>query len=129
MTFLSDALFCLGIFTALIACFIDIVIDQLSILKYSFLKNGKRPFNFFFTFANQVYIKLFVVYYIAVDHNVLYGDLYVPYLYYALLSAIPVAFGSILIAYIEVNDTFISLEKSIYIVLILCNIIVACSIR
>lgn len=43
----------------------------------------------------------------VVDYNVLNGDLYVPYLYYALLSAIPVAFGSILIAYIEVNVAFV----------------------
>lgn len=27
--------------TALVACFIDIVIDQISVRKYSFLKNGK----------------------------------------------------------------------------------------
>lgn len=30
----------IGILTALVACFIDIVIDQFSILKYSFLKRG-----------------------------------------------------------------------------------------
>lgn len=31
-----------GIMTALIACFIDIVIDQISIQKYSYLKEGKK---------------------------------------------------------------------------------------
>lgn len=38
----NNRLFVVGIFTALIACFADIVIDQLSILKYSFLKSGKN---------------------------------------------------------------------------------------
>lgn len=38
---------------------------------------------------------------LAVDTNVLTGDLYVPYLKYALVSAIPVAIGSFLVAYIE----------------------------
>lgn len=34
-------MFHLGILTALIACIIDIVIDQISVHKYSFLKKGK----------------------------------------------------------------------------------------
>lgn len=38
----------------------------------------------------------------AVDDNVLNDSLYVPYLYYALFSAVPVAFGSYLVSYIEV---------------------------
>lgn len=37
----------------------------------------------------------------AVDKNVLSGDLYVPYLKYAMVSAIPVAIGSWMVAYIE----------------------------
>lgn len=77
--------------TALIACFIDIVIDQISIRKYTYLKE-------------------------AVDKNVLTGDLYVPYLKYAMVSAIPVAIGSFLVAYVEVNsiDSFFILVKFNY---------------
>lgn len=37
------------------------------------------------------------------DYNVVNGDLYVPYLLYALTNAIPVAIGAILVAYIEVS--------------------------
>lgn len=36
-----DFSFNLGILTALVACFIDIIIDQLSTHKYSFLKHGE----------------------------------------------------------------------------------------
>lgn len=42
----------------------------------------------------------------AVDHNVLNGNLYVPYLFYVLTNIIPVAFGSILVAYVEVSIYF-----------------------
>lgn len=49
-------------------------------------------------------IVILIIHFPAVDDNVLYGDLYVPYLYYALVSAIPVAFGAILVAYVEVNQ-------------------------
>lgn len=46
----------------------------------------------------------------AVDYNVLYGDLYVPYLYYAATNIIPVAIGSILVTYVEVLFFFSSRE-------------------
>lgn len=40
--------------------------------------------------------------FLAVDNNVMKGDLYIPFLYYALTNAIPVAIGSFLVAFIEV---------------------------
>lgn len=33
------------------------------------------------------------------------GNLYVPYLYFAITNAIPVAFGAYLVTYIEVNSS------------------------
>lgn len=73
----------IGVITALIACSIDIVIEELSKRKYKFLKE-------------------------AIDTNVnatlnqnIQGDLAIPYLYWILLSVIPVGLGSILVTYIE----------------------------
>lgn len=40
----------------------------------------------------------------AVDANVLNGDLFVPYIYYVLTNAIPVAFGAMLVTFIEVCE-------------------------
>nr|XP_017008425.2 LOW QUALITY PROTEIN: H(+)/Cl(-) exchange transporter 7 [Drosophila takahashii] len=71
----------IGIITALIACTIDIIIEELSDLKYSFLFN-------------------------AVQRNVPLsdsstGDLVIPYLYWLLFSIVPVAFGAAMVTYIE----------------------------
>lgn len=93
--------FDLGILTALVACFIDIIIDQISTHKYSFLKHGE----FFIWFPALNLYSLINNHITEVDENVLNGNLYVPYLYYALLSAIPVALGSILVTYIEVTTS------------------------
>lgn len=46
-------------------------------------------------------IKVYAFQFSAVDKNVLSGDLYVPYLKYALVSAIPVAIGAYMVAYVE----------------------------
>ncbi|EDW09284.1 H(+)/Cl(-) exchange transporter 7 [Drosophila mojavensis] len=70
----------IGIITAVIACTIDIVIEELSELKYNFLKS-------------------------SVDDNVTVnesgGDLALPYLWWLLLSAVPVAIGAGMVTYIE----------------------------
>ncbi|XP_005191002.3 H(+)/Cl(-) exchange transporter 7 [Musca domestica] len=71
----------IGIITALIACAIDIVIEELSSLKYEFLKH-------------------------SVDINVPHqdnpvGDLAIPYLYWLGLSMLPVALGAAMVTYIE----------------------------
>lgn len=66
----------IGIGTAFVACGINIVIDQMSFLKYSFLKS-------------------------QVDHNVLNGDLSIPYLYWVLTNIVPVVVGATLVAYVE----------------------------
>lgn len=66
----------IGIWTALVACGINIVIDQLSFVKYAFLKR-------------------------QVDQNVLNGDLCIPYLYWVLTNVVPVMIGATLVAYIE----------------------------
>lgn len=97
---LNEIVVFIGIITALIACFIDIVIDQLSIIKYSFLKRGKSAW-YCLKCAN-----FHDILFAEVDLNILTGDLYVPYLYYALVSAIPVMIGSFLVAYVEVSDFF-----------------------
>lgn len=41
------------------------------------------------------------------------GNLYVPYLYFALTNAIPVAFGAYLVAYIEVYYIIVKLKIDI----------------
>lgn len=88
--------------TALIACFIDIVIDQISIQKYGYLKDGKDVYIKFKEFNyGRANVKFHSFQFSAVDKNVLTGDLYVPYLKYAMVSAIPVAIGSWMVAYIE----------------------------
>lgn len=88
----------------MVACFVDIIIEEISSLKYGFLKKGKiiyaksNRINSLHTISNIIAV---------VDHNVLNGNLYVPYLYYALTNAVPVAFGAFLVAYVEVIE-FIS---------------------
>ncbi|XP_058053621.1 H(+)/Cl(-) exchange transporter 7 [Anopheles bellator] len=66
----------IGVCTALVACCINIVIEELSRLKYGFLKR-------------------------QVDVNVIHGDLSIPYLYWALMNVVPVAIGAALVAYVE----------------------------
>ncbi|KAM7345339.1 chloride channel protein 7 [Cochliomyia hominivorax] len=71
----------IGVITALIACVIDIVIEELSARKYEFLKY-------------------------SVDTNVPHetnptGDLVVPYLYWILLSIVPVGLGAAMVTYLE----------------------------
>ncbi|XP_013097267.2 H(+)/Cl(-) exchange transporter 7 [Stomoxys calcitrans] len=71
----------IGIITALIACAIDIVIEELSARKYEFLKH-------------------------SVDANVPHadnptGDLVLPYLYWLGLSMAPVAIGAAMVTYLE----------------------------
>ncbi|XP_055619852.1 H(+)/Cl(-) exchange transporter 7 isoform X2 [Toxorhynchites rutilus septentrionalis] len=66
----------IGVWTALVACGINIVIEVLSRIKYSFLKR-------------------------TVDENVLTGDLSIPYLYWVLTNVVPVAIGATLVAYVE----------------------------
>uniref|UniRef100_A0A2M4A177 Chloride channel protein n=1 Tax=Anopheles triannulatus TaxID=58253 RepID=A0A2M4A177_9DIPT len=68
--------FQIGVCTALVACCINIVIEEVSRLKYAFLKQ-------------------------QVDHNVIHGDLSIPYLYWALTNLVPVVIGSTLVAYVE----------------------------
>ncbi|XP_012538386.1 H(+)/Cl(-) exchange transporter 7 [Monomorium pharaonis] len=66
----------IGICTALIACFVDILIEELSSLKYGWLKK-------------------------YVDHCVVGSCLWVPYLMWLILNIIPVFIGAILVSYIE----------------------------
>ncbi|XP_058832107.1 H(+)/Cl(-) exchange transporter 7 [Topomyia yanbarensis] len=66
----------IGVGTALVACGINIVIDELSRIKYTFLKR-------------------------TVDENVLTGDLSIPYLYWVLTNVVPVMIGATLVAYVE----------------------------
>ncbi|XP_052860181.1 H(+)/Cl(-) exchange transporter 7 [Anopheles cruzii] len=66
----------IGVCTALVACCINIVIEELSRLKYGFLKH-------------------------QVDVNVIHGDLSIPYLYWALTNVVPVVIGATLVAYVE----------------------------
>ncbi|KAH8371896.1 hypothetical protein KR093_009264, partial [Drosophila rubida] len=71
----------IGIITALIACTINIIIEELSEIKYKFLKS-------------------------SVDNNVPMtdregGDLALPFLWWILLSIIPVAIGASMVTFIE----------------------------
>ncbi|KAH8401806.1 hypothetical protein KR009_008041 [Drosophila setifemur] len=71
----------IGVITALIACTIDIIIEELSELKYNFLKTT--------TDKNVPMTD-------AVGH-----DLVIPFLYWLLWSILPVAFGATMVTYIE----------------------------
>ncbi|SPP74226.1 H(+)/Cl(-) exchange transporter 7 [Drosophila guanche] len=71
----------IGIITALIACTIDIIIEELSELKYLFLMNSVE--------SN------------VPKSDITGGDLVVPFLYWILLSVLPVAFGAAMVTYIE----------------------------
>ncbi|XP_072760356.1 H(+)/Cl(-) exchange transporter 7 [Anoplolepis gracilipes] len=66
----------IGICTALIACFIDISIEELSSLKYGWLKK-------------------------YVDQCVVEGCIWLPYVMWLLLNIVPVLIGAILVSYIE----------------------------
>ncbi|XP_039315677.1 H(+)/Cl(-) exchange transporter 7 [Solenopsis invicta] len=66
----------IGICTALIACFVDILIEELSSLKYGWLKK-------------------------YVDHCVTGGCLWVPYLMWLVLNIVPVFIGAVLVSYVE----------------------------
>ncbi|XP_020283006.1 H(+)/Cl(-) exchange transporter 7 [Pseudomyrmex gracilis] len=66
----------IGICTALIACFVDIFIEELSSLKYGWLKK-------------------------YVDQCVVEGCLWLPYFIWVLLNIGPVLIGAILVAYVE----------------------------
>ncbi|XP_030745389.1 H(+)/Cl(-) exchange transporter 7 [Sitophilus oryzae] len=66
----------IGMFTALLACIIDILIEELSEIKYAKLSK-------------------------SVDQYVTQGKLYIPYFLWALYNVIPVLIGSILVAYVE----------------------------
>ncbi|XP_035792210.1 H(+)/Cl(-) exchange transporter 7-like isoform X1 [Anopheles albimanus] len=68
--------FQIGVCTALVACCINIAIEEVSRVKYGFLKQ-------------------------QVDRNVIHGDLSIPYLYWALTNLVPVVIGSTLVAYVE----------------------------
>ncbi|EDV56287.1 uncharacterized protein Dere_GG20318 [Drosophila erecta] len=71
----------IGIITALIACTIDIIIEELSKRKYTFLYNSVKK---------NVPLS-----------DVTDGDLLIPYLYWLLFSILPVAFGAAMVTYIE----------------------------
>ncbi|XP_036331562.1 H(+)/Cl(-) exchange transporter 7 isoform X1 [Rhagoletis pomonella] len=71
----------IGVVTALIACAIDIPIEELSAVKYTFLKN-------------------------SVDNNTAAninpdGNLVIPYIYWMVISIIPVVLGAALVTYVE----------------------------
>uniref|UniRef100_W8B6A7 Chloride channel protein n=1 Tax=Ceratitis capitata TaxID=7213 RepID=W8B6A7_CERCA len=71
----------IGVVTALIACVIDIPIEELSAVKYTFLKDSVD---------NNVAVNL--------NPN---GNLVIPYLYWILMSIIPVILGAALVTYVE----------------------------
>ncbi|KAH0947333.1 hypothetical protein HN011_003798 [Eciton burchellii] len=66
----------IGICTALVACFVDISIEELSNLKYGWLKK-------------------------YVDYCVAENCLWLPYIMWLMLNIIPVLIGAVLVAYVE----------------------------
>ena len=70
----------IGVLTALIACAIDIAIEEVSSIKYGTLKE-------------------------AVDQCTLEGCLIVPFFLWVVWNVVPVLIGSFLVAYIEVRKT------------------------
>lgn len=66
----------IGLFTALVACIIDISIEELSHIKYAKLSS-------------------------YVDRYVTQGALYIPFFCWILFNIIPVFIGSVLVAYVE----------------------------
>ncbi|XP_055919350.1 H(+)/Cl(-) exchange transporter 7 [Eupeodes corollae] len=76
----------IGVITALIAAAIDIVIEELSTRKYKFLKKA---------------IDAHVLGNGTAENEVIHGDVVIPYLYWILLSIVPVGLGSALVTYVE----------------------------
>jgi chloride channel 7 len=72
----------IGIITAVIACCIDIAIEEGSEVKFNFLKK-------------------------QVDKCVEDGCLIVPFLYWILCNVVPVLIGCLLVVYIEVSIYYI----------------------
>ncbi|KAL1498027.1 hypothetical protein ABEB36_008889 [Hypothenemus hampei] len=66
----------IGMLTALVACIIDISIEELSTVKYAKLSS-------------------------FVDKYVIEGSLYIPYFLWVVFNVIPVLIGSVLVAYVE----------------------------
>ncbi|CAG9773741.1 unnamed protein product [Ceutorhynchus assimilis] len=66
----------IGMCTALVACIINISIEELSEIKYAKLSS-------------------------YVDEYVTQGSLYIPYFYWVLFNVVPVGIGSFLVAYLE----------------------------
>lgn len=103
----------IGVLTALIACFVNISIEELSKEKYKFLKQRRYPFFFFliltlnvsrlaverFTSLTKIFLFIIVIDDCIVNNK---GDcLWIPYLLWAILNIIPVLIGSVLVTYIE----------------------------
>lgn len=78
--------------TALIACAIDISIEELSQLKYHSLSKC--------ILFEYKYLKLPVIF-LDVDEYVTQGKLHIPYFFWVLYNVIPVLIGSALVAYVE----------------------------
>jgi len=101
----------IGICTALVACFVDISIEELSNLKYSWLKKCTLN-NIFYKYIHTCSIYLYTLYLVEcynvflicltdVDNCVVQDCLWLPYIMWLMLNIIPVLIGAILVAYVE----------------------------
>lgn len=104
----------IGIVTALVACFVDVLIEIFSDLKYAYLQKCKHARRFNCNSPESSLISPFISSHslaIAVDQ--LTGDkMHVPYLSWLLLNAVPVLIGSILVTYFEVSNATDDFNKA-----------------
>jgi chloride channel 7 len=88
--------FFIGVITALIACCIDIAIEELSAIKFYYLKHCKLS-------CSQIDLHYSLYVFLAVvDSCVNDHCMYIPYLFWISSNIIFVFIGTILVTYLEV---------------------------
>lgn len=85
----------IGMITALIACVIDISIEEMSQIKYARLSKC--------TTIQPPILPFSINFVLDVDTHVTEGKLYIPYFYWVLYNIFPVLIGSLLVTYVEVS--------------------------
>lgn len=98
--------FFIGVITALIACCIDIAIEELSAIKFYYLKHCKT-----IMLSKMVTISITNFFLADVDSCVNDHCMYIPYLFWVTSNIIPVFIGTMLVTYVEVYCIFNSILK------------------
>lgn len=92
----------IGVCTALIACIVDISVEELSRVKHTFMAKSN------FDAISYIGVVLLLQYrnsflsLLDIQENILAGDLVISFLYYTIINSVLVAIGAVLVTYIEV---------------------------